>query len=76
MSDLIAQTSTPEDAEQRLATRRQSLLAISRFVAATAPAMLVLLHHGTATAATEKPVAESADSDSGINPHTGRHSNG
>ena len=32
-----------DDADARLATRRQSLLAISRFAAATAPAMLVLL---------------------------------
>ena len=61
-----------DDTDPRLASRRQSLKAIGRFAAMTAPAMLVLLEHGAASAASEKPEAE--PDDKGYNEHTGRHS--
>lgn len=72
-----------EKAEARLATRRQSLMAIGRFAAATAPAMLVLLNHGTAAAKQgaddegEKSMLGGLGEDRGdnnYNSHTGRHS--
>ena len=39
-----------EAASQELPSRRESLKQIGRFAAATAPAMLVLLEHGSASA--------------------------
>lgn len=63
------------DADARLATRRQSLLAISRFAAATAPAMLVLLSPVGASASSDGKESENGDgSDPHFNSHTGKHS--
>jgi len=65
-----------QEPDSRLATRRQSLLTIGRFAAATAPAMLVLLNHGSAAAkedSSEKGVGSGND-DKGYNEHTGKHS--
>jgi len=68
--------SQSDDAEARLATRRQSLLAIGRFAAATAPAMMVLLSHGAAQADAGENEGGEAGEGHGFNSHTGRHSNG
>ena len=64
-----------DDTDPRLASRRQSLKTIGRFAAMTAPAMLVLLEHDTAVAASEDAKgANSEGNDKGYNVHTGRHS--
>jgi hypothetical protein len=71
-----AATGVNDESGVRLATRRQSLVAISKFAAATAPAMLVLLGQGTAQAASDQGIANASSEglENGINPHTGRHS--
>ena len=58
---------SPEESE-RLLARRESLKAIGRFAAATAPAMLILLQSGSAAA--------KEGGGSTYNPRTRRHSHG
>ena len=66
-----AATVPAQDSDARLRSRRQSLRQIGRFAAMTAPAMLVLLEHGTAAAESEEGGSHGV-----YNEHTRRHSNG
>jgi hypothetical protein len=72
---------TTGDPEARLQSRRQSLRDIGRFAAMTAPAMLVLLDGGIASAEDKGETGDKGESDSGwqsgnYNEHTRRHSHG
>ncbi len=67
-----------EAADERLRSRRQSLRDIGRFAAMTAPAMLVLLEGGVASASEDggKGGGEDSWKSGDYNDHTRRHSHG